>query len=336
MRKKVVGAILIGMLIMSACSFSNPKETEQSLQVTSSDLVTDYTTEMASEMVTAEMHEEENPYEEKIIIEAELISDDFDSIKRAMVNFVTNSSEKGAINDIDFSSEDFEAFPGIGDVVTFSAVNELYKEMFICEDVQWFYSFMYEESERPVMAIIVTDNPNYYTENNVMFFVIYNKGQLHLTSVINTYEQARSDNYLGKNGVYSSKEYANSRITVATTKVISQKGTVDDIFDELILFGNELSYPDEYSSLYKECYTDEEPNLAIGKVEFAGQTHYCLYEFGERSDVDKKFISKCEERGFVFESREEITKMIENFARDKGYDIKLDELDEQKVEWVKA
>ena len=335
MKNKLVGVILIGMLILSACSYSNSKETEQSLQVTSSDLVTDFTTEIASEMVTAEIHEEENTSEEKVT-EAKLIPDDFKSIKSAMIDFITNSSEKGAINDIDFSAENFEAFPEIGEVVTFSEVSELYEEMFICEDVQWFYSFMYEESERPVMAIIVTDNPNYYAENNVMFFVIYNEGKLHLISLINTYEQARSDNYLGKNGVYSSNEYANSRITVATTKVISQKGTVDDIFDELILFGNELSYPDEYSSLYKECYTDEEPNLAIGKVEFAGQTHYCLYKFGERSDADKQFISGCEERGFVFESREEITKMIENFARDKGYDIKLDELDEQKVEWVKA
>ncbi|SFC01725.1 hypothetical protein SAMN02910398_01327 [Butyrivibrio sp. YAB3001] len=335
MRKKVVGALLTGMFILSACTFSDTKEIDQSLQRSSSGFDTDNTNETAPEMVTTEIHEEK-PSEEKIAFEAEQVSDDFESIKSAMIDFITNCTEKGAINDIDFSSEDFESFPEIGEVVTFNEVNELYEEMFICEDIQCFYSFMYEECERPVMAIIVTDNPNYYIENNVMFFLIYNAGQLHLTSVINTYEQARSDNYLGKNGVYSSKEYANSRITVAKTEVITQKGTEDIIFDELILFGNELSYPDEYSSLYNECYTDKEPNLAIGKVEFDGQIHYCLYEFGERSDADKQFIIGCEEQGFVFESREEIMKMIENFASDKGYDIKLDELDAQRVEWVKV
>ena len=333
MKNKLVGVILIGMLILSACSYSNSKETVQDLQETTSDLLTDNTTELASEIDSAEM-KEEKPSGEKRITETEQVSDDYESIKSAMMNFITNPMEKGAINDIDFSSEDFEVFPEIGEVVTFNEVNELYDEMFICEDIQWFYSFIYEESEHPVMAIIVTDNPNYYTSNNVMFFVIYNEGRLHLTSLINTYEQARSDNYLGKNGVYSSNEYANSRITVATTKVVTQKGTVDDIFDELILFGNELSYPDEYSSLYKECYTDEEPDLAIGKVKFDGQIHYCLYEFGERSDADKQFINGCEERGFVFESREDIMKMIERFAKDKGYDIQIDDLEAQRVEWA--
>lgn len=87
------------MFIMSACSFSNLKETEQGLQVASSDLVTDFTTEMTYEMVTAEMHEEEN-HSEGIIIEAEMILDDFESIKSAMINFITNSIEKGAIKGI--------------------------------------------------------------------------------------------------------------------------------------------------------------------------------------------------------------------------------------------
>ena len=71
MKNKVVGTILIGMLIMSACSFSNSEETEQSLQVASSALVTDYTTETASEMVTAEIHEEENTSEETEVQEYE-------------------------------------------------------------------------------------------------------------------------------------------------------------------------------------------------------------------------------------------------------------------------
>ena len=95
-------------------------------------------------------------------------------------------------------------------------------------------------------------------------------------------------------------------------------------------------YSDEYEEMCEACYKSSMPNVGIGKIEINNETHFCLYELSNLSEEDEAFKKACEDSGIVFESREDIIKKAESYATETGTETELDELDENKVEWIKA
>ncbi len=201
------------------------------------------------------------------------------------------------------------------------------------------YTFFYENTESPVLAVLIPYNPNYPDENNCTFFFNVVDGEVHLASYKDVMADGATYSYVGKDGLISYNALplgrSSSGLIFSETYIVDKDGQLVKILKELMIAHTEAEYhvDDERAfALFYEMYSDDNHSY-ISKAECGSETYFVLYSDETDTALDESYIEACDKEGIKICTRDELIPVVNEYIKKQGFDADIADLDNNKAEW---
>lgn len=334
MKRKLV-TLLTACVLLVGCGNTNvpqtlPEETEGKELDSEQDAVTeesvsDVSSEAASEASTAE-------------VTVELSSID---LLKGFLGIEDESAK--AISDVDISIDSYDGVHYFdyapGAEISIDELKNGVSKSGWGENMKISYTFIYEETENPILVLLIPDNPNYTDENFCIMVFAAKDGEVHLVSYKDYLTDESTYGYVGKNGLLSYRSHpmgrSSSNVLVNNSYVVEADGQIKELFNETMAVPSEAAYmADEHRvfAIFSEMY-GEDNYSHISVLHCGSEDYYTLYSDGSNNSLDFSFVDACEKEGIKVYNREELLLKVNEYIKGLGYDIDVSALDENAASW---
>lgn len=310
---------------------SSEKSVEEDLDESSSR--SDDETDAASEASTQEEEEMEEVEEVEEASDMELFNR-FLGVEGEPLN---------AVSDVDISVENYDGVQFFefetGDEFSVSDIKKGISNSGWGDDMIADYTFLYEDTDSPVLVIRVSDNPNYSDENNLLMFFGVQDGEVHLVNYKDTLCIEYTSNYVGSNGLVSYNSYplgmGSSGVVCNETYIVNEDAQMLLLYDETMLSVSEAEYlagENEVYELFTQTYGEDSWSY-ISETNCDDETYYIIYSDESDTDLEAEFIDACEKNGIDIYTRDEIIEVVNDYITELGFDADISKLDDNTAEW---
>ena len=248
-----------------------------------------------------------------------------------------------AVSDVEISVDDYDGAHLFdfkqGDKVSIEDIKLGISNSEWADENKISYTFFYENTESPVLAVLLPYNPNYPDENNCILFFNIVDGDVHLASYKDVMADCATYSHVGKDGLISYNSLplgrSSSGLICNETYIVDKDGQLVKILNEFIIAHTEAEYyidKERAFALFYEMYSDDNYSQ-ISKAECGSDTYFVLYSNENDAALDESYIEACDKEGIKIYTRDELLPVINDYVKKQGFDADISDLDNNKAEW---
>lgn len=201
-----------------------------------------------------------------------------------------------------------------------------------------YYAYLYEDTENPVLAILVEGGPgNIYHNSSLMFFTVVDE-EIHLSSVQNPIGgQFYAEVHLTEDGAIWIKDYVvgeeHSYDYQYGVYFVNQDASIEEGFTWASLSGNMsewMAYDKVVCPIFTQYYVNSD-RVTLNMIEMGDETYFYL-----DGSENKEFVEKCKQKGKdVINDKDELYGIIDDHFQSIGFDVKMDDIEDNDIDWEK-